>query len=176
MFMKKQISRIFLLIFAVGGAIALSITSCEQPIVSTLTRISPTPVTPSPTPRVCPTPQNIASTNDLQLTRSYVAFLVDPTSITDSALEYSNGQRTTDVYEFISVVAPVILGAGDHYAVFQLGVRSYEAARVDRFGSEILEAPEIFPTPSPLSTLTPIDTPIASSSYVLVKYGEPRRL
>ncbi|MBI1854661.1 MAG: hypothetical protein HYR93_02150, partial [Chloroflexi bacterium] len=122
---------------------------------------TPSPsVTPSPTLRICPPNQKIASANDLKLHTTFIVILFDQASVNSSTMAYMNGQTTGDAFAFIKKVLPELLGPGDQYSIFRLGYRSYEAARVDRYSSKIIDAPQIGATPAPYATLPSITPPV----------------
>ncbi len=75
-------------------------------------------------------------------------------------MKYLDGRTTGDAFAFIKDVLPELLGPGDQYSIFRLGYRSYEAARVDRYSSKIMESPQIGATPAPYAILPSITPPI----------------
>lgn len=152
--------RVFLNICLLVALTTLIISSCQLPGVSEITGITPTPMTPSPTPRICPN-INFDPSSGLKVTRTLIVVLFDNNSTENQqVLEYLDGQKTGDVIGFIDKVLPKALGIGDEYSIFQLGYRTYEGARYDRYSAQISDAPDIFPTPQPHQTLTPVATPL----------------
>jgi hypothetical protein len=140
--------------------VALIVSSCSfDEIVTGITGITPTATIPSPTPRICPE-INFDPLGGFEVTRSFVVVLFDENSTNNQqVLEYLNGEKTANIIAFIDKVLPEVLGPGDEYSIFKLGYRTYEGARYDRYSTRISEAPDIFPTPQPHQTLTPISTP-----------------
>ncbi len=134
-----------------------------------VTGITPTPVTPSATSRVCPplAPGHLAT---LTLTKTFLVILFNENATEGrSVLEFADRSKTSSVLDFMNGVLPELMGPGDQNSMFRLGYRSYESARYNRFGSSISSAPASFPTPKPHATLTPIPTPdVASGTPGLV--------
>lgn len=145
--------------------VSLILASCQFPNASELTGITPTPITPSPTPRICPD-VNLENLDKLEITPSFIVVLFDPKITDEPTLEYLSGDKTADAMDFMSVVLPKILGAGSQYSLFSLGFRTYEAAKLDRYSSKISEAPELIATPVPYLTLTPVPTPTLSGAVL----------
>jgi hypothetical protein len=87
-----------------------------------------------------------------------IVFLFDPHSIGNQYLELSDGQKIQDISSFINRVLPKLIRPGDEVSGFRLGYRSYEAARVTRLFSYI-SRPQLYNTPAPRKTLTPIIAP-----------------
>lgn len=140
----------------------LLLSSCKLD-PGTITGITPTPITPSPTPRVCPSAINLDGIDDLELHPKLIVILFDPNSTKgQKVLEYTNGSKTGDILEFLDHLLPNILGPGDEVSLFSLGFRSYNAARLDRYVSRISDSPRIVPTPRYPETLTPVPSPTKS--------------
>jgi hypothetical protein len=130
---------------------------------STITGITPTPVTPSPTPRVCPPATDLNGIDDLEIHPKLIVILFDPNSTKgQKVLEYTNGSKTGNILEFLDHLLPEILGPGDEVSLFTLGFRSYNAARLDRYVSKISDSPRLVPTPRYPETLTPVPSPTNS--------------
>jgi len=161
----NRTSKAFQILAGTIFLIALIISSCQLPGVSEITGITPTPITPSPTPRICPD-ANLENLDSFKLTPTFIVILFDSNSTNGATLEYLNEQGTSDVMDFVAVVLPKVLGAGSQYSIFSLGFRSYEAAKLDRYTSKITKAPEIVATPVPHSTLTPVPTPTLSDAVL----------
>jgi hypothetical protein len=70
-------------------------------------------------------------------------------------LDFSNGERITDIPLFVSKIIPDIVRPGDEISVFQLGYDSYTAARVTRQFSYLTIYPQLYVAPS-FETLTPL--------------------
>lgn len=145
--------------------LSLALASCQFPDASELTGITPTPITPSPTPRICPN-VDLENLNRLEITPAFIVVLFDPSITQEATLEYVSGDKTADVMDFLGVVLPKILGVGSQYSLFSLGFRTYEAAKLDRYSSKITEAPELVATPIPYETLTPVPTPTLSGAVL----------
>jgi hypothetical protein len=149
--------------------ISLLLTSCKIDPGS-ITGITPTPITPSPTPRVCPPVANLENGDNLRIHPKLIVILFDTKSTGgQKVLEYTDGSKTADILEFLDHLLPNILGPGDQVAFFSLGFRGYNAARLDRYVSQISESPRIVTTPRYPQTLTPIPSP-TKSSVVLDEY------
>jgi hypothetical protein len=144
---------------------SLILASCQFPDASELTGITPTPITPSPTPRICPN-VDLENLDRLEITPSFIVVLFDPNSTDAPTLEYLSGDKTADVIDFIGATLPKILGVGSQYSLFSLGFRTYEAAKLDRYSSKITEAPELIATPAPYMTLTSVPTPTLSGAVL----------
>lgn len=112
--------------------------------------------TPSPsfTPTCSP---NITLSTPLgaNVYSSFFIILFDPNSNNENDLEYTNGEKTQSVIDFVNHIITTISQPSDQISVFQLGYRKYENARYLRIFS-YTELPEIYNTPSPNETLTPI--------------------
>lgn len=141
----------------------LLISSCNLD-TSTITGITPTPIPPSPTLRVCPPTALLNNEDDLKIHPKLIVILFDPNSTMGrKVLEYADGSKTMDILEFLDHLLPNILGPGDQVSLFSLGFRSYNAARLDRYISKISDSPHIVSTPSYPETLTPIPLPTKSN-------------
>lgn len=162
----KHDVKLYLLYFLMIVMIILLVSSCQSPSISDITGITPTPVTPSPTPRICPPDINLETLDGLEIDPTFIVVLFDANSSFAKPMEYINGENTTDVMNFIRSALPKILGPGDQYSIFSLGFRHYEAAKLDRYYSQITEAPDIIPTPIAPLTLTPIPTPTLSDAVL----------
>ncbi len=140
--------------------LATIVSSCNyNDVVANITDITPTPVTPSPTPRLCPKIV-FDPASGLKVTRTLLVILFDEDATENQqVLEFVSGKRTHDVARFIDDLLPKVLGPGDEYSIFELGYRTYEGARYGRHSARISEAPDIFPTPVSHETLTPVATP-----------------
>lgn len=137
----------------------IMLLSCSPKAIEGITGITATPITPSPTPRICPN-INLDPASGLKVTRTFIVVLFDKNSTENQqVLEDLDGQKTGDVVGFIDKLLPQVLGSGDEYSIFQLGFRTYEGARYDRYSAQISNAPDIFPTPQSHQTLTPVATP-----------------
>lgn len=167
-----KITRLFssLLLISTFGMLLLS--SCTRNTVEGLTGITATPVTFSPTPRICPPNTNLASLPGLEIDSTFIVVLFDPNSVGLGSFEYSNGEATSDVLGFIGKILPEILGPGDQYSMFSLGFQNYESAKLDRYNSKIDSAPEIVATPIPPEILTPIPTPTLSDAVLENQVGK----
>jgi len=165
---RKYFAKTLLIVGTILMMAALVITGCDTPIniASSVTGITPTPVTPSPTPRICPPDINLNGLEPLKTTPTFIVVLFDANSTRENVLEYANGEKTADVMDFVGTVLPKVLGPGSQYSLFSLGYRGYEAAKFDRYSSKITESPEIVETPAPYSTLTPIPTPTTSDAVL----------
>lgn len=159
-------SRVFLSICLLVAFTALIISSCQFSNISEITGITATPMTPSPTPRICPPNIDLGSLDGLEIEPTFIIVLFDANSISSDSLEYVNKEKTSDVMSFIGEILPKLLGPGDQYSIFSLGFRHYEAAKLDRYNSKITEAPEIVATPKLHETLTPIPTPTLSDAVL----------
>ncbi|MEW6029595.1 MAG: hypothetical protein AB1554_08940 [Chloroflexota bacterium] len=157
---RRRELRVFISLLLGLAFASLVVSSCTfEELVTDITGITPTPTVPSPTPRICPE-ISFDSPGGYEVTRSFVVVLFDDKSTNgQDVLEYKSGERTSDVVGFINEVLPMVLGPGDEYSIFKLGYRTYEGARYDRYSTRISEAPDVFPTPQPHLTLTPISTP-----------------
>lgn len=160
---------LLMLIFAI---ITLVVSGCTPNAVEGLTGITATPVTPSPTPRICPSNTNLASLPGLVIDSTFIVVLFDPNSLESGSLEYSNGETTSDILSFVEKILPEILGPGDQYSMFSLGFQNYESAKLDRYSSKIVSAPEIVATPAPPEILTPIPTPTLSGAVLENQVGK----
>ncbi|MBI3173211.1 MAG: hypothetical protein HYZ25_05795 [Chloroflexi bacterium] len=147
------------------GVIILSLIISGCNIGATVTGITATPVTPSPTPRICLSNTDLNSLEDLSISHTFIVVLYDPFLATDH-LELLNGQIASNALDFTETFLPKVLGPGDQYSIFSLGYRGYEAAKLDRYTSKILDAPKIVETPFLYSTLTPIPTPTQSDAVL----------
>lgn len=145
---------------------AFLLASCQFVNVPDITGITPTPITPSPTPRVCPPGIDLGSLDGLEITPTFIVVLFDANSTFVKPMEYLSGESTSDVMEFVSGVLPKMLGPGSQYSIFSLGFGNYESAKLDRYSSKISDSPEIVPTPQPHETLTPIPTPTYSDAVL----------
>jgi len=156
----KKESGIFRLLSFIVAFLAMIVSSCNlRDTITDITGVTPTPITPSPTPRICPD-INFDPASGLKVTRNLIVVLFDENSTENQrVLEYVDGTKTDDVTGFIDGFLPKVLGPGDEYSIFQLGYRTYEGARYGRHSARISEAPDIFPTPQPHKTLTPMATP-----------------
>jgi len=143
----------------------LMLMSCSIGGIENITGITATPATPSSTPRICPD-VNLEGLDGLELTPTFIIILFDPDSTNGATLEYLTTESTSDVMDFIGIFLPKVLGAGSQYSIFSLGFRTYEAAKLDRYTSKIMRAPEIVATPVPHSTLTPVSTPTLSGAVL----------
>ncbi|MBE0683141.1 MAG: hypothetical protein IH589_14620 [Anaerolineales bacterium] len=157
---------VFLAACYLFALLALFVSSCKVGNVSDITGITPTPMTPSPTPRVCPPNINLDGLDGLKIQPTFIVVLFDANSIYTKPIEYISGKKTTDAMEFVGKILPELLGPGDQYSIFSLGFRHYEAAKLDRYSSKISEAPEIVSTPEPHITLTIIPTPTISGAVL----------
>lgn len=155
-------NRIYSIFFIFLGITALLISSCRTPSITEITGITPTPVTPSPTLRICPPDTDLENLDGLEITPTFIIVLFDANSNFVKPMEYLSGDTTQNTMEFVSAVLPKALGPGSQYSLFSLGFRHYEAAKLDRYSSKISEAPEIVPTPQAHETLTPIPSPTKS--------------
>ena len=157
---KKAFYR-FITIVLPLAFIFLTLMSCGPEGIGLITH-TPTPPTPSltptPTKRDCPPPAGIITPERATIPSYLVIVLYDPDE-PRGAMDYVNGQNTSNVLDFIREVFQNIVQPGDHYAAFRLGCRDYSCARVINNNSPTLEAPLIAATPSPQSTLTPASTP-----------------
>lgn len=115
---------------------------------------TPSPsATPTCSPAWLSTPEGWGNSSTL------FVILYDPqgTQGEDLELEYLDGS-TPSVEEFAFRIAQdVLLEPGVEISIFQLGHRTYEAARRARFHSP-LERPTLYETPSPYDTVTPYPT------------------
>jgi hypothetical protein len=166
-------------IFFVALIMLIVLLGCTRtgiPPLDTALAITPTPITPSVTPSpTCP-PGVALEGDQIKITRTYLVFLVDPNSTNGRTLEYLDGQYTEDVYEFVQNTLPNILGVGSHYSVFRMGVRTYAAAKIGRNTSKISSAPDIFPTPAPPLTLTPVSTLLPANANTPVLNSQQERI
>lgn len=148
------------------------IVSCQLGNISDITGITPTPITPSPTPRICPSSVDLDSLEGLQISPTFIVILFDANDNYVQPIEYRSGEVTEKVEDFIAMLLPKLLGPGDQYSLFSLGFRYYEGAKLDRYSSKISQAPEIFPTPQPPTELAIIPTPTISSSVLENQVGK----
>lgn len=154
----------FVLVFVLSTLILIG---CSIGEIESITGITATPITPSPTPRICPPNIDLGSLDNLEIDPpTFIIVLYDVNSTNGENLEYVTGEKTSDVMGFIGKILPRLLGPGDQYSIFSLGFRGYEAAKLDRFTSIIEHAPEIVDTPQPHETLTPIPTPTLSGAVL----------
>lgn len=159
-------------LFLIFGISAIFASSCTPRAVEGLTGITATPITPSPTPRICPPNTNLASLPGLEIDSTFIVVLFDVNSVNSEALEYSDGNTTSDILSFVGKILPEILGPGDQYSMFSLGFQNYESAKLDRYNSKIVNAPEIVATPIPPEILTPIPTPTLSDAVLENQVGK----
>ena len=165
-----QVSKSIVFFLLIGSFVATAVSGCG--LVETITGITPTPMTPSPTPRICPPNIDLGPLDGLEIEPTFIIVLFDGNSINTESLEYVNGEKTSDVMSFIGRILPKILGPGDQYSMFSLGFRHYQAAKLDRYSSKITEAPEIVATPQISTTLTPIPTPTLSVAVLENQAGK----
>lgn len=168
----KSIARVYFIGILLLAFIAIFVSSCKTPSISEITGVTPTPITPSPTPKVCPPDTNLENLDGLDVTPTFIIVLFDANSEFIKPMEYSAGETTQSIMDFVSVVLPKTLGPGSQYSLFSLGFRHYEAAKLDRYSSKISEAPEIVPTPQPHETLTPIPSPTTSGAVLENQAGK----
>lgn len=109
---------------------------------------------PSATP-TCDPNISLATPSGWDTNSRLIVILFDPLSTGNNFLEYENGVKTNDVNAFMSNLIPKIIRPGDQISVFELGYRKYEDARYLRIFSYI-DVPQLYDTPQPEDTLTPI--------------------
>jgi len=137
------------------------ISSCG--FVEAVTKITPTPITPSPT--ITPTlncPPTELDVAQLKVNSTFVAILFDEEITKKFPLVYENGQPESDIYTFLSNVMPRVLGAGSEYSLFRLGYQNYDEAKIARDASRITTAPDLVSTPAPPEIYTAIPIPLKS--------------
>lgn len=156
-----QFSRFLFLSMLAASLLSVILSSCG--FVETVTGITPTPVTPSPTltPTLYCPPMDL-DIAELKVNSTFVVVLFDEEITKSFPLVYENGQTESEIYVFLSNVLPSVLGPGSEYSLFRLGYRSYEEAKIIRDASRIVSAPELVSTPAPLESLTAIPTPAES--------------
>ena len=122
----------------------------------------------TPSPSGSPTcPVNIQLSTPIGVNQStrLIVILYDPRVQVNPGLDLSNGERITDIAQFVSKIIPDIMGPGDEISVFQLGFDTYPAARVTRQYSYLTIYPQLYVAPS-LQTLTPLPpTSIPTPGY-----------
>ena len=163
----KSGTSIFLVISSLAITITLVISSCQlSDVPGGITGITATPLTPSPTPRICPPNIDIESLDGLEIETKFIVVLFDENLTHAESLEYLTGEKALDVMSFVGKILPKVLGPGDQYSIFSLGFRHYEAAKLNRYSSKITAAPEIVATPQSPMILTPIPTPTLSDAVL----------
>jgi hypothetical protein len=120
------------------------------------------------TPSATPTPTcapNIDLTTPIGWDTSsrLIIILFDQNSSNSESLELLDGGAAKDVTDFIVHIIPEISRPGDQISVFQLGYREYENARFLRVYS-YATLPQLYDTPSPNQTLTPIPDVVSTLS------------
>lgn len=130
----NNIARTSLIILVVFLFISSVLSSCK-PVTNTTEPgngflITATPITPSPTKRIC-NPNNVYTiSTPPQYSPILLVVLFNPNL--DNNLQYRDGKSTSNPLEFIQNALPNILFSGDQYAIFELGYKSYEAAQLGR--------------------------------------------
>jgi hypothetical protein len=157
---KKKFFRLVYTAIVVLLTSTFFISSCTVPVGvdKGIAGITPTPVTPSATPLVCP-PQDITSQDDLEISSTFLVVLFDQSSVENNTLEYSDGKKTGNVVEFINDFIPKIMGPGDQYSIFKMGYINYDDALFYRYSSKVSKAPKIVTPPAQYNTLTPVPSP-----------------
>lgn len=158
---SRQLSKLLLMSVLAISLLSLIITSCG--FAETVTGITSTPVTPSPT--LTPTlycPPVELDVAELKVNSTFVVVLFDEKIIKDFPLVYENGQKEYEVYLFLSNLLPRVLGPGSEYSLFRLGYRYYDEAKIARDASRIITAPDLVSTPVPPDPLTAVPIPSVS--------------
>lgn len=113
--------------------------------------------TPSPSATATCNPHMSLSTPSEWGTTHLVVILYDPRpqTVGDQYIELENKEKIRDVPSFIEKIVPRLIKPSGQVSIFQLGYSSYDSARVARLFSYAI-VPQLYNTPSPLDTLTPL--------------------
>ena len=135
------------------------LSACIVDVGSIVGYPTPTPITPSPTPRICPPNTKLLDGNNLKSTPTLFIFIYNQDStLNGPGLEFKAGENTHDAFGFINQIIPDLLGPGDEYSLFKFGYSGYNVARVGGFQSRIPNSPAVLSTPLPYQTATPYPT------------------
>ena len=122
---------------------------------------------PSSTPTCVPNIQ-LSTPEGWGTSSRLIVVLYDPRTTENRDLELTNGEKTQDIPYFITRIIPMLMRPSDQVSIFQLGYSSYDSARVTRLYS-YTTAPQLYNTPSPRETLTPLPpTTIPSPGFQAV--------
>lgn len=124
--------------------------------------------TPSPSATATCIPNISLSTPEGWGSSRLIVILFDPRSMGDQYLELENKEKTQDISFFVGRMIPRLIKPGDQISVFQLGYSSFDDAVVTRLFSYV-EVPQLYNTPSPRETLTPLPpTNVPTPGFVAV--------
>lgn len=143
--------------------ISTAITGCSISGQKLISLPTATPVTPTPTPRICKTSIVPFDQDAMVLHPKFIVVLYDLSSTEGNyALEYGDSARTTDLFTFFENTFPDLLSSGDEITFFSLGYKydDYNFARQEKYTSRIQNPPNMQPSPTPISTFVPLATPV----------------
>ncbi len=169
--LHKKTSRFILITILIALFVLLFVSGCKIDSdideVLHITATPTTPTTPTPTPRRCDPNISYVVNTPPQYAPLLLVVLFNPHAAEGYPLQYANGLGTSGPLDFIRNVLPNVLYSGDQYGIFELGYKSYEAARVDRYSVAILPPPPSRAMYKGPATITPINTPKTFDAMLL---------
>ena len=164
---------IIILIVAIGLFLFLIIYTLYEPAAKPATaqvfdKTSTPTLVLSPT---CQPNMELATQAGLNPPTKLIVIVYDTKIKVIPELDFSNGEKTTDVATFVSKIIPDLMGPGDEISVFQLGYSTYPAARVTRQYSYLTIYPQLYVAPkyATLSPLPPTGVPTPGYGEVATK-------